>query len=225
VLSPPPHRPALFPRFSRAAGFSYVRACNRYPVYQGSNFVKQSNVILVAMNYRLGAFGWLGHASLRAADGSTGNWGLQDQRLAMQWVQVRAAAAQHAVRPYSSPHTMFTSPAAKHTRVWRRRLACHHLRRERWQRQRRSASRVAPQPVPLLCCCECQCSAAAAVHVHDRITRVWQIMESGPYVNWISRNISVAADIFDLCSAAAKSRSLLHTPSFSCSLLKRPHDA
>ncbi len=61
---------------------------SRYPVYQGSNVVKQTNVIVVAINYRLGAFGWLGHASLRAADGSTGNWGLQDQRLAMEWVKV-----------------------------------------------------------------------------------------------------------------------------------------
>ncbi len=65
----------------------------RYAVYQGSSIVKQSNVIIVAINYRLGAFGWLGHASLRSADGSTGNWGLEDQRLAMTWVQVRPAAA------------------------------------------------------------------------------------------------------------------------------------
>ena len=63
--------------------------CRRYPVYQGTNFVKQTKVIVVAINYRLGAFGWLGHASLRSSDGSTGNWGLQDQRLAMKWVQVR----------------------------------------------------------------------------------------------------------------------------------------
>jgi carboxylesterase type B len=83
-----------------------MRSCNRYPVYQGSNFVKQSNVILVAMNYRLGAFGWLGHASLRAADGSTGNWGLQDQRLAMQWVQVRTSTV--LLKPTDTPSPLST---------------------------------------------------------------------------------------------------------------------
>ncbi|KAI0382450.1 alpha/beta-hydrolase [Hypomontagnella monticulosa] len=41
--------------------------------------------IFVAMNYRLGAFGWLGGDEV-AADG-TQNAGLYDQRLAFQWVQ------------------------------------------------------------------------------------------------------------------------------------------
>jgi hypothetical protein len=76
-----------------------------YPLYQGSNFVKQSNVILVAINYRLGAFGWLGHDSLRAADGSTGNWGLQDQRLAMKWVQVSQPCNVIAMSTHDCPRT------------------------------------------------------------------------------------------------------------------------
>ena len=45
--------------------------------------------LLVSMNYRLGALGFLGSDRLRAADGSTGNFGIQDQRatrcLAHQW--------------------------------------------------------------------------------------------------------------------------------------------
>ncbi|KAI9889653.1 MAG: hypothetical protein M1814_005054 [Vezdaea aestivalis] len=40
------------------------------------------NVIFVAMNYRLGAFGFL-----PATDGSTANLGLLDQQYAIQWVQ------------------------------------------------------------------------------------------------------------------------------------------
>eukprot|EP00008_Paramoeba_atlantica_P008171 CAMPEP_0201476066 /NCGR_PEP_ID=MMETSP0151_2-20130828/1352_1 /ASSEMBLY_ACC=CAM_ASM_000257 /TAXON_ID=200890 /ORGANISM="Paramoeba atlantica, Strain 621/1 / CCAP 1560/9" /LENGTH=387 /DNA_ID=CAMNT_0047856343 /DNA_START=805 /DNA_END=1968 /DNA_ORIENTATION=+ len=44
-------------------------------------------VVLVSVNYRLGAFGFLGSEALRASDGSTGNYGVQDQRLALQWVQ------------------------------------------------------------------------------------------------------------------------------------------
>lgn len=42
-------------------------------------------VIYVAMNYRLGAFGWLAGPSLQA-DG-TANAGLYDQRAALDWVQ------------------------------------------------------------------------------------------------------------------------------------------
>ncbi|KAK5125192.1 hypothetical protein LTR85_000868 [Meristemomyces frigidus] len=46
-------------------------------------------VIYVAMNYRLGAFGWLSGPSLQA-DG-TANAGLLDQRLALEWVQQNIA--------------------------------------------------------------------------------------------------------------------------------------
>ena len=45
--------------------------------------------ILVSMNYRLNVFGFLGSEALRLRDEdlSTGNYGLQDQRAAMQWVR------------------------------------------------------------------------------------------------------------------------------------------
>jgi len=46
---------------------------------------KKQGVIYVAMNYRLGAFGWLAGPSFQA-DG-TANAGLYDQRFALQWVQ------------------------------------------------------------------------------------------------------------------------------------------
>ncbi|KAH0842510.1 hypothetical protein AYO21_06686 [Fonsecaea monophora] len=43
-------------------------------------------VIFVAMNYRLGAMGWLAGPTLQAA-GGVSNAGLYDQRLALEWVQ------------------------------------------------------------------------------------------------------------------------------------------
>jgi len=57
--------------------------------YDASNFVQEHNVIVVAPNYRLNSFGFLALKALQAEDpdGSTGNYGLQDQRLAMQWTQ------------------------------------------------------------------------------------------------------------------------------------------
>jgi len=51
--------------------------------------------IVVTINYRLGAFGFAGGEQLRKLDtngGSTGNYGIQDQRMAFQWVQDNIAA-------------------------------------------------------------------------------------------------------------------------------------
>ena len=51
-------------------------------VYDGSDFVLSGDVILVIINYRLGALGFLA-----TDDGSIpGNYGLWDQHLALQWV-------------------------------------------------------------------------------------------------------------------------------------------
>ncbi len=43
-------------------------------------------IIFVALNYRLGAFGWLAGPTLQAS-GGVSNAGLYDQRLGLEWVQ------------------------------------------------------------------------------------------------------------------------------------------
>jgi para-nitrobenzyl esterase len=48
--------------------------------------------IVVAMNYRLGALGFLGHPAFAAADGSVGNYGMMDQQAALRWVKDNIAA-------------------------------------------------------------------------------------------------------------------------------------
>ena len=47
-----------------------------------------NNSVLVTFNYRLGAFGFLASDALRTRSlaNSTGNYGTQDQRLALEWV-------------------------------------------------------------------------------------------------------------------------------------------
>lgn len=54
----------------------------------------RGKVIVVGTNYRLGIFGFLAAEELRSRDPqkSTGNYGLQDQRAAMAWVQTNIAA-------------------------------------------------------------------------------------------------------------------------------------
>ncbi len=67
--------------------------------YDASDMVTRSDIIVVTINYRLGALGWLVEPGLLAtsanafqAAGDGGNYGLMDQQFAMQWVQANIAA-------------------------------------------------------------------------------------------------------------------------------------
>jgi para-nitrobenzyl esterase len=62
-------------------------------VYDGQNFARDG-VVLVSINYRLGALGYLAHPALTKAAGgrATGNFGLMDQIAALHWVQRNIAA-------------------------------------------------------------------------------------------------------------------------------------
>jgi len=56
--------------------------------YDATRLVEQGDVILVTINYRLGALGFLAHPSLTAEspDHASGNFGLLDQQEALRWV-------------------------------------------------------------------------------------------------------------------------------------------
>ncbi|GAB2520722.1 carboxylesterase/lipase family protein [Nocardia heshunensis] len=62
--------------------------------YGAQQFMTQSGtpIIVVTINYRLGALGTLAVPQLEAADGNVGNYGLQDQQAALRWVQRNIAA-------------------------------------------------------------------------------------------------------------------------------------
>jgi len=57
--------------------------------YDGGHLVVRHNVIVVSFNYRLAGLGFFALPELQNEDpdGSTGNYGLQDQQAAMRWVQ------------------------------------------------------------------------------------------------------------------------------------------
>ena len=58
----------------------------------GRNLARNGDVVVVAMNYRLGALGWLAHPSLKDSEtGAAANWGLQDQIFALRWVKDNVA--------------------------------------------------------------------------------------------------------------------------------------
>jgi para-nitrobenzyl esterase len=60
----------------------------------GTSLAKNYNVIVVAINYRLNALGFLAHPALTAEDDqhASGNYGLLDQNAALSWVKRNIAA-------------------------------------------------------------------------------------------------------------------------------------
>ena len=57
--------------------------------YDGSRLAANGDVVVVTLNYRLGALGFLAHSGMLAESetGSVGNYGILDQIAALQWVQ------------------------------------------------------------------------------------------------------------------------------------------
>ena len=54
--------------------------------YDPTRLAVQGGVLVVTVNYRLGALGFLDHPGLAATEADSGNFGLADQRAALRWV-------------------------------------------------------------------------------------------------------------------------------------------
>ncbi|KAJ6140319.1 hypothetical protein N7471_006805 [Penicillium samsonianum] len=55
--------------------------------YDGGNFASRSDVVVVTLNYRVGALGFLSTGNL-----TSGNYGIQDQIMALEWVKKHISA-------------------------------------------------------------------------------------------------------------------------------------
>lgn len=71
-------------------GGAFIIGSGSAPLYNGAQLAAGGNVIVVTFNYRLGALGFLAASDSKVS--LAGNFGLLDQRAAMQWVQTNIAA-------------------------------------------------------------------------------------------------------------------------------------
>lgn len=74
-------------------GGGYIVGASAQPVYNGSALATAGNVVVVTINYRLGALGFLNFGSLDEAESRfESNLGLKDIVSALEWVQANIAA-------------------------------------------------------------------------------------------------------------------------------------
>jgi para-nitrobenzyl esterase len=70
-------------------GGAFVAGTANDPLFDGAKLA-QAGVIVVTVNFRLGALGWLTYPAL--SEGGSGNYGLMDQIAALRWVHDNIAA-------------------------------------------------------------------------------------------------------------------------------------
>jgi para-nitrobenzyl esterase len=55
--------------------------------YDASKLVRRGNVVVVTLNYRVGALGFFSHPAINAEGHAFANYGIMDQQFALKWVQ------------------------------------------------------------------------------------------------------------------------------------------
>ncbi|MDD5223741.1 MAG: carboxylesterase family protein [bacterium] len=84
-----PRTPGTFPVMVFIHGGGFVLGAAATPMYFGDRLAANGNVIVISINYRLDAFGFLALEELAREDPnhSTGNYGVMDQVAALKWVR------------------------------------------------------------------------------------------------------------------------------------------
>ncbi|HLG65329.1 MAG TPA: carboxylesterase/lipase family protein [Ktedonosporobacter sp.] len=80
------------PVFVWIHGGGFVGGSGSTPWYDGTSFATQGDIVVVTLNYRLGALGFLYLGDIAGERYASGNYGLLDQIAALQWVRDNIAA-------------------------------------------------------------------------------------------------------------------------------------
>jgi para-nitrobenzyl esterase len=93
VWTPADSRSDALPVMVYFYGGAWTEGAGSIPLYDGTALA-QKGVIVVTMNYRLGAFGFFAHPALTLDSGTqaSGNYGLGDKIAALQWVRANIEA-------------------------------------------------------------------------------------------------------------------------------------
>jgi len=93
VWTPAVKPKARFPVMVWIHGGAFIGGAGTDPLFAGEELVKKG-VVLVTLNYRLGIFGFYAHPDLtrESVHHSSGNFALEDQMAALQWVRDNIAA-------------------------------------------------------------------------------------------------------------------------------------
>lgn len=82
-----PDKPAPSPRPVMVWIYGGAHYSGNAADYDGSALARDENAVVVTLNYRLGVLGFFSHPSLDAEHREGGNYGLMDQRFALEWVR------------------------------------------------------------------------------------------------------------------------------------------
>ncbi len=91
VPGSPPDPQANLPVMVFIHGGAFVIGSGTAPVFDGSHLAASGNVVVVTLNYRLGALGFLALDQVTDATDNN-NFGFRDQLLALNWVQTNIGA-------------------------------------------------------------------------------------------------------------------------------------
>lgn len=88
VWTPVDETGARLPVYVWFHGGSFVRGSAAEPVYDGAAMARRG-IVVVSVNYRLGAFGFFAHPALTGASGNaaSGNYALLDAIAALRWIR------------------------------------------------------------------------------------------------------------------------------------------
>ncbi len=73
-------------------GGAFAGGAGHVAAYDGANLARRG-LVVVTINYRVGALGFLAHPALTAEGQGSGNFGLLDQVAALRWVRANAAGS------------------------------------------------------------------------------------------------------------------------------------